>query len=110
MSELGEKLAKFKAQATAQLTEVGISSIDDNVLDGLVQNLRLVIDNKDALLVSGTDDSELETVYKNFVERKLNISDRDKAMEAIRNVASQMSSIRMKNRAAFYYLVQNALS
>lgn len=110
MSELAEKLAKLKAQATSQLNECGVNDIDDGLLDTLVNNLRLIVDNKDALLVSGADPSELETVRKNFVVKKLGINDKDKAMAAIQGVADKMSGIRMKNRAAFYYMVQKALS
>jgi hypothetical protein len=71
---------------------------------------RLVIDNKDALLVSGTDDSELETVHRKFVEKKLGVEDKDKGMAAVKTVKVKMSGIRMKNRVTFYYLVQQELS
>ena len=105
-----EKLAKLKANAVDQLTKCGVSDIDNDLLDTLVGRLRLIVDNKDAILVSGTDPSELETVRKNFVVKKLNIDDKEKGMAAINAVASQMSGIKMKNRAAFYYLVQQKLS
>ena len=71
---------------------------------------RLVIDNKDALLVSGTDDSELETVHRKFVEKKLGVEDKDKGMAAVKTVKVKMYGIRMKNRVTFYYLVQQELS
>ncbi len=71
---------------------------------------RLVIDNKDALLVSGTDDSELETVRRKFVVKKLGVEDKDKGMAAAKTVTVKMSGIRMKNRVTFYYLVQQELS
>ena len=71
---------------------------------------RLVIDNKDALLVSGTDDSELETVRRKFVVKKLGAEDKDKGMAAVKTVTVKMSGIRMKNRVTFYYLVQQELS
>ncbi len=109
MSELNEKLAKLKIQATNQLGECGVSNIDDELLDKLVGNLRLIVDNKDALLVSGADESELETVRKNFVAKKLGIEDKDRGMAGVKAVADKMSGIRMKNRAAFYYLVQKEL-
>jgi len=69
-----------------------------------------MINNKDAVLVSGKDASELETVRRNFVEKKLGITDREKAMSAIGKVAEKMSGIKMKSRPAFYYLVQQELS
>ncbi len=109
MSELQEKLAKLKAQAESQLKESGVTDIDDALLSDLVGRLRLIVDNKDAILVSGTDPSELETVRKNFVVKKLGVEDKDSAMAAIEAVVGKMSGIRMKNRAAFYYLVQKQL-
>lgn len=105
-----EKLAKLKSNAIDQLNQCGVSNIDDGLLDTLVGRLRLIVDNKDAILVSGTDPSELETVRKNFVEKKLGIEDKEKGLAAVNDVASQMSSIKQKNRAAFYYLVQQKLS
>lgn len=110
MSELANKLAKVKEQAVSQLNQSGVSDIDHDLLDKLVNNLRLIVDNKDAMLVSGSDPSELETVRKNFAVKKLGVEDKDKAMAAIQGVADKMSGIRMKNRAAFYYMVQKELS
>lgn len=110
MSDVNEKIAKLKDQAVEQLKEVGATKLDHDLLDTLAGRLKLVINNKDALLVSGTDESELETVRRNFVEKKLGISDKDKGMAAINKVADKMSGIRMKNRVAFYYLVQKELS
>lgn len=110
MSEIDEKLAKLKDQAVAQLTDCGVSNIDHDLLDTLVGRLRLIVDNRDALLVSGTDPSELETVRKNFVVKKLNIDDKDRGAAAVAAVADKMSGIKMKNRAAFYYMVQQELN
>ena len=110
MSDLAEKLAKLKETAAGQLKECGVSNIDQELLETLVNRLRTMVDNKDAVLVSGKDASELETVRRNFVEKKLGITDRDKAMAAIHKVAEKMSGIRMKSRPAFYYLVQQELS
>ena len=110
MSDRDDKLAALKATAVKQLTECGVSNIDNDRLDGYVNSLKSMVDNKDATLVSGTDASELETVRRNFAEKKLGVTDKDKAMAAINNVASKMSGIRMKSRPAFYYLVASELS
>jgi len=109
MSELADKLAALKSTAVKQLNECGVSNIDHDKLDGYVNSLKSMVDNKDATLVSGQDESELETVRRNFVEKKLGVSDKDKAMTAINSVAGKMSGIRMKSRPAFYYLVQQEL-
>ncbi|MEO0618964.1 MAG: DUF2853 family protein [Pseudomonadota bacterium] len=104
MSDKAEKIAKFKAEAEEQLAKVGESTIDDAELQALADSMKMVIENRDALYVAGTDDSELETVQRNFIAKKMGISDKDKGMEIARAVAAKMSDIKMKNRAAFYYL------
>lgn len=110
MSDVQEKIAKLKDQAVSQLEELGVENLDHELLDTLAGRLKLVINNKDALSVAGTDESELETVRRNFAEKKLGVEDKEKGMAAVRAVAEKMSSIRMKNRVAFYYLVQQELS
>lgn len=110
MSDTADKLASLKKTAVKQLNECGVSNIDDDRLDGYVNSLRSMVNNQDATLVSGTDESELETVRRNFVEKKLGISDKEKGMAAIKKVAEKMSSIRMKSRPAFYYLLHSELS
>ncbi len=109
MSELKEKLAKYKADALSQLEKAGETNVDDALISKLVDNMKLVIDNKDALSVAGSDPAELETVRKNFAVKKLGYEDKESATAAIKKVAEQMKDSRMKNRAAFYYLVQKAL-
>jgi len=109
MSDLADKLAAYKVQAVSQLNDIGVTNINEGLLDELVTRMRLIINNKDALLVSGTDAKELETVRTNYVVKKLGIENREKGKEAIKLVADKMSSIRMKNRAAFYYMVNKEL-
>lgn len=110
MSELEEKLAKLKATAEKQLTECGVTDIDHELLDTLVGRLRLIVDNKDALLVSGGDPAELETVRKNFVVKKLGHNDKESGAAVVQTVADKMKGIKMKNRAAFYYMVQKEMA
>lgn len=110
MSDLADKLAKLKSTAVSQLNECGVTNINHDKLDGYVNSLKSMVNNKDATLVSGSDQSELDTVRRNFVAKKLGVEDKDKAMAAINSAASKMSSIRMKSRPAFYYLVQQELS
>jgi len=102
------ELANFKATAEKQLAACGVK-INDAKLDVIVNRLKLIVGNKDATLVSGTDPSELETVRKNFVVKHVGVDDKDKAMAGINKVVSAMSQFKMKNRAAFYYMVQEEL-
>ena len=103
------ELESFKASAVKQLEACGVS-INDGKLDVIVNRLKLIVGNKDATLVSGTDPSELETVRKNFVEKHCGVDDKAKGLAAVEKVVGKMSQFKMKNRAAFYYLVQEELS
>ena len=109
MSDTSEKLAKLKEKSLAQLKECGVTNVNDEQLDGYVKSLRTMLGNRDALLVSGTDKAELETVYRNFVVKKCNVDDKDKGMKAITAVAEKMSGIKQKSRPAFYYMVAHEL-
>jgi hypothetical protein len=109
MSETADKLAKMKETALAQLTKCGVSNVDNDQLDGYVNSLRTMVNNRDAVLVSGTDPSELETVYRNFVVKKCGVDDKEKGMKAVHAVAEKMKEINQKSRPAFYYMVANEL-
>ena len=62
--------------------------------------------NKDSSTVSGTDESELDTVRNNFLIRKLGLSKSDKLNEGIDKVLEQYGrSNRNKYRAVVYYLL-----
>ncbi len=62
--------------------------------------------NRDASTVSATDKSELETVKKNFLIKKLGLKDGPKLDEAIDAVMDQYGrSTRSKYRAVVYYLL-----
>jgi hypothetical protein len=110
MSEQAEKLAKYKTEAEEQLKKAGESSIDDALLDERVKAMRVLMGNRDALYVAGTDPAELETVRKNYIVKKLGIDDKAKGEAACKAVAEQMKDSRMKNRAAFYYLCAKKLA
>jgi len=110
MSATSEKLAELKRIAVKQLNECGVDSVDHGRLDELVNRLKSMVDNLDATLVATSDTSELETVRRNFVEKTMGISDKDKGMAAVNAVADKMSGVRQKSRSAFYYLVQDELS
>ena len=69
-----------------------------------------MLDYKFASSVTGTNDSKLETVRRNFIEKKLGVSDKDKVMTAINSVTMKMLSIRIKSRPALYYLVPHEFS
>lgn len=109
MSEQAEKLAKLIEKSEAQIKECGHADVDSGLVAEIAGRFKMMLDNKDAMSVAGTDPSELETVRKNFVEKKLGVTDKDQGAAVVKKVAEQMSSIKMKSRVAFYYLVQKEL-
>jgi hypothetical protein len=62
--------------------------------------------NTDSATVAGSDASELETVKKNFLIKKLGLADGPKLMEAINAVIDTYGrSERQKYRAVIYYML-----
>jgi len=62
--------------------------------------------NDDSATVAGTDPAELETVRRNFLVRKLGLSDGPHLMDAIRAVIEIYGqSERNKYRAVVYYML-----
>ena len=62
--------------------------------------------DRDASTVSGSDVGELETVKKNFLIKKLGLSDSPALMEAIKAVIETYGrSERNKYRAVIYYML-----
>ncbi len=63
------------------------------------------LSNKDAKYVSCSDETELETIVKGFMKKKLGVEDKEAAMEKVKAVCTTMKPTRMKNRVTFYYLL-----
>lgn len=61
--------------------------------------------NRDAKYVACSDETELETIVKGFMKKKMGIEDKDVAMEKVKAVCVTMKPTRMKNRVTFYYLL-----
>jgi hypothetical protein len=67
--------------------------------------------NADSSTVAGTDPSELETVKKNFLMKKLGLADSPALMEAIDAVINIYGkSERNKYRAVIYYMLTKHFS
>ncbi|MEE9309511.1 MAG: DUF2853 family protein [Cocleimonas sp.] len=81
------------------------SSVDEALVTAIFNSLRPVHGNKDAMLVSCGDDSELETVKKNFLMKKLGMDDSPELAAAVSDVCATMQGDRMKARITFYYLL-----
>ncbi len=101
MSKLDEKIEQY----TKAAKDLGLG-LDDAFIAKVTKGLGPSIHNKDAETVSCSDSSELETVKKNFLIKKLGLEDSDALDTAIKKVCEAMgTSNRNKYRALFYALL-----
>ena len=93
------KLALYSADITKHYGKV-----DEAFLAIVVKNLGPSIYRKDAELVSCSDPKELDTVRKNFLKKKLEMTESDDVLNAaIAEVCQELKASRNKYRATFYY-------
>jgi len=102
MSKLDEKVEHYTA--TAKELKLGLS---DDLITKVTVGLGPSIYKKDAETVSCSDSSELETVRKNFLQKKLGLTESDAELDAaIKKTCEAMgSSNKHKYRALFYALL-----
>jgi len=101
MSKLDEKIELY----TKSANDLNLG-LDSELIAAVTKGLGPSIYNKDAQSVSCGDSSELETVKKNFLIKKLGLEDSDKLDDAIKAVCQKMgTSNRNKYRALFYALL-----
>jgi hypothetical protein len=102
MSKKVEKIALYSASAK----ELKLDLSDDLIIK-VTTGLGLSIYKKDAETVSCSDSSELDTVKKNFLQKKLELTASDAELDAaIKKVCEAMgSSNKHKYRALFYALL-----
>lgn len=102
MSKRDELIAKY---AEDLKEKCGVSA-DMDLLTKVTIGCGPSIYNADAATVSGSDDSELETVKKNFLIKKLGLKDGpelDKGIDVVMETYGK--SNRNKYRAVVYYLL-----
>ena len=78
---------------------------DEDVVAKIVKYLGALLKNKDSKFVACGDETELETIAKGFMKKKMGVDDKADALEKIKAVCEQMKPHRMKNRVTFYYLL-----
>ena len=78
---------------------------DNAVVTKIEKYLGASLKNRDAKYVSCSDETELETIVKGFMKKKMGIDDKEAAMEKVKAVCATMKPTRMKNRVTFYYLL-----
>ncbi len=102
MSKRDELIAKYAADIKDKIGQTP----DMDLLTKVTIGCGPSIYNADAATVSGSDQSELDTVKKNFLMKKLGLSDGPKLDEAIGAVMEKYGkSNRNKYRAVVYYLL-----
>ena len=105
MSKLQEKIDLY----TSEAEKLGIA-IDADLFKNVTKGLGPSIYKEDAELVSSSNKTELDTIKKNFLIKKLGQEDGEKLDEAIQKVIDTLgSSNRRKYRALFYYLLVKEL-
>jgi len=102
MSKLNEKVEHYIAASK----KLGLG-LSDDLISKVTAGLGPSIYKQDAETVSCSDSSELDTVKKNFLEKKLGLSASEAELDAaIKKVCEAMgSSNRHKYRALFYALL-----
>ena len=101
MSKFQECLETYKKE----FNELGVS-FDEELLTKVAKGCGPSIYNRDASTVSGTDEAELATVKKNFLIKKLGLSESDDLDGAIAEVIEILGKSNInKYRAMFYYLL-----
>jgi hypothetical protein len=84
------------------------AAADPAVVDKIVKHLGIALRNRDSSLVAAADPDEIERLRKNWVEKKLGVTDVDKGKEIVKSVAEIMKGDRNKQRVTFYYLTAKA--
>ena len=102
MSKLNEKIEHYISASK----ELGLD-LSDVLIAKITEDLVPSVYKQDAEIVACSDSAELETIKKNFLEKKLGVDADDAAMDAaIKGVCEAMgTSNRHKYRALFYALL-----
>lgn len=101
-SRRDDLIAQYAADIQGKFGE----SPDMDLLTKVTIGLGPAIYNTDASKVSGTDDSELQTVKSNFLINKLGLAEGPELMEGIHSVINTYGvSERNKYRAVVYYML-----
>jgi len=84
-----------------------VDNINEGAVQKIVNHLGITLENKDASLVSGTDQTELDRVRESWLQRKLGRKESDDELNAaIDTVVEKMGrSNPNKCRVAFYYIL-----
>ena len=83
-----------------------VSNANEAAIAGLEKTYRLVMSSADSAYVAFSDKTELETVKKNFLEKKLGLTDTDGSFDAaLEHVGAVLKGVNKKSRITVYYLL-----
>lgn len=103
MSKLDEKVGQYLDDLKSK---VGEKNPDVDLLRKIAKSMGPSIYNADAETVASSSESEVDTVKKNFVMKKLGETDESKVNEAVNQVLEKYGkSNRNKYRVVIYYLL-----
>lgn len=103
---MGSKKDEWLALYAADIRTKFGQEPDSDFLNKVTEALGPAIYNRDACKVSGSSESELQTVKTNFLQKKLGLAESPELMAAIRKViADYGKSERNKYRAVIYYML-----
>ncbi len=106
MSKFQEAIDKYHKMMTEKM---GMKNVDADLLRAATKACGPSIYNNDSNKVSSSDEKELDRVRQNFIKKKLEINDEEKAENAIKAVVEKFQGSRTKYRAIFYYLLAQEL-
>lgn len=103
MSKLEDYVVKYEKEL---ISKTSVDSVDSRLLYAVTKACGPSIYRADASLISIGDENEIERVKKQFLIKKLGLSDGEYLNSAIKSVSEQIGiSNRKKYRAMFYYLL-----
>ena len=100
--------ADAKESEYLRVTREYDADVDAEIVTKIEKHLGASLANRDSKYVACSDETELETIVKGFMKKKMGIDDKDSAMEKVKAVCEIMKPTRMKNRVTFYYLLAKA--
>lgn len=78
---------------------------DEAVVAAMEKTYRLVLSQPDSAVVSFSDPAELETIKKNFLIKKLGLSDSADLDAGLEAVGAKLKGVHRRNRLTVYYLL-----
>ena len=100
--------AKDEESEYLRVTREYDADVDPAIVTKIEKHLGASLSNRDSKYVACSDETELETIVKGFMKKKMGIDDKEAAMEKVKAVCVTMKPTRMKNRVTFYYLLAKA--